>query len=183
MLNLAAIASDAGVPAATVREYYFVLEDTLVGFLVPAWIKSRRRKAIATAKFYFFDTGVSHALAGTESLDRNSDLYGRSFEHWVAMELRAYLSYRRRPDNLCYWRSTAQHEVDFVVGDHTPIEVKATRHVTPRDLRGLQAIAEERKFRRLLCVSEDRTPTTRAQVRCIPWQTFAEELWSDRLLS
>lgn len=183
MLNFAAIASDAGVPAATVREYYFLLEDTLVGFLLPAWTKSRRRKAISTAKFYLFDTGVTHALAGTEALDRNSDLYGRSFEHWVAMELRAYLSYRRRPESLCYWRSTAQHEVDFVVGDHTAIEVKATRHVAPRDLRGLQAIAEERKFRRLLCVSEDRTPATHGQVRCVPWQAFAEELWSDRLLA
>ena len=74
MLNFAQIASDAGVPAATVREYYYLLEDTLVGFLLPAWTKSKKRKAISTAKFYFFDTGVTHALAGTQTLDRNSDL-------------------------------------------------------------------------------------------------------------
>ena len=84
------------------------------------------------------------------------------------MELRAYLSYRRRPESLCYWRSTAQHEADFVVGDHTAINVKAAGHVTPRDLRGLQAIAEEHKFRHLLCVSEDRTPATHGQIRCVP---------------
>ena len=149
---------------------------------MPAWTRSRRRRAISTPKFYLFDTGITHALAGTEALDRNSDLYSRSFEHWVGMELRAYLSYRRRPESLCYWRSTAQHEADFVVGDHTAINVKAAGHVTPRDLRGLQAIAEEHKFRHLLCVSEDRTPATHGQIRCVPWQTFAEELWSDRLL-
>lgn len=182
MLNFAQIASDAGVPASTVREYYFLLEDTLVGFLLPAWTKSRRRKAIATAKFYFFDTGVTHALAGTESLDRNSDLYGRSFEQWVGMELRAYLGYRRRDDRLAYWRSVHQHEVDFLVGDHTAIEVKATRKVTARDLRGLQALAEEGESRRLFLVSGDRVEATHGAIRALPWQTFVEELWTDRLL-
>jgi predicted AAA+ superfamily ATPase len=182
MLNFAAIGSDAGVPAATVREYYFLLEDTLVGFVLPAWTRSRRRKAISTARFFFFDIGVTHALAGTRALDRNSDLWGRSFEHWVALELRAYLSYRRRSDPLAYWRSTAGHEVDFVVGDHTAIEVKATRRVTPRDLRGLAALAEERRFHRLVLVSEDPAPATRDRVRCVPWRHFAEQLWGDRLL-
>ena len=153
-----------------------------MGFLLPAWTKSKRRKAIATARFYFFDTGVTHALAGTEALDRNSDLYGRSFEQWVGMELRAYLGYRRRDDGLAYWRSIHQHEVDFVVGDHTAIEVKATRKVTGRDLRGLQAIAEEGRFRRLLLVSEDRIETTHGPIQCMPWSRFAEELWADRLL-
>jgi predicted AAA+ superfamily ATPase len=125
---------------------------------------------------------VTHALAGTETLDRNSDLYGKSFEQWVAMELRAYLGYRRRDDGLAYWRSIHQHEVDFIVGDHTAIDVKATRKVTGRDLRGLHAIAEEREFRRLLFVSEDRVEAAHGSVRCVPWQRFAEELWTDKLL-
>lgn len=183
MLNFAQIASDAEVPAATVREYYHLLEDTLVGFLLPAWTKSARRKAITTARFFFFDTGVTHALAGTETLDRNSDLYGRSFEQWVGMELRAYLDYRRRTDGLAYWRSVHQHEVDFVVGDHTAVEAKATRKVTPRDLRGLQALAEEGVVRRLLCVSEDSIEARHGEIRCLPWQTFVQELWADRLLA
>jgi predicted AAA+ superfamily ATPase len=83
------------VPASTIREYYAVLSDTLVGFMVEPWTASRKRKAIATAKFCFFDTGVVHALTGTRTLDRNSDLYGRSFEHWIGLELRAFLGYRR----------------------------------------------------------------------------------------
>lgn len=181
MLNFAQIASDAGVPAATVREYYDLLDDTLVGFLLPAWAKSKKRKAISTGKFYFFDTGVTHTLAGTQTLDRNSDLYGRSFEQWVGMEVRAWLGYRRRNDALCYWRSVHQHEVDFVVGDHTAIEAKATRKVTARDLHGLHAIAEERRFRHLILVSEDRMEVRRGAIRCIPWQTFVAELWADKM--
>jgi predicted AAA+ superfamily ATPase len=182
MLNFAKIGNDAGLPAATVREHYFLLEDTLVGFLLPAWTKSKKRKAIATAKFYLFDTGVAHALAGTRALDRNSDLYGRSFEQWIAMELRAYLGYRRRHEELGYWRSTADHEVDFMVGDHIAIVAKATRKVGASDLRGLGALAEEKIVQQLFLVSEDSIETKRGSIRCLPWRTFLDELWGDRLL-
>ena len=182
MLNFAKIANDAGLPAATVREYYFLLEDTLVGFLIPAWVKSTKRKAISTAKFYFFDTGVTHALAGTETLDRNSDLYGRSFEQWLGMELRAYLDYHRRHEPISYWRSTADHEVDFIIGDHAAVEAKATRRVGPSDLRGLEALAEEKIVRRLILVSEDPVEMKRGPIRCLPWQRFLDELWADEIL-
>jgi predicted AAA+ superfamily ATPase len=182
MLNFAKIGNDAGLPAATVREHYFLLEDTLVGFLLPAWIKSKKRKAITTAKFYFFDTGVVHALNGTQSLDRNSDLYGRSFEQWIAMELRAYLSYRRRHEALCYWRSTAGHEVDFVIGEHTAVETKATRRVGGSDLRGLTALAEEKMLKQLFLVSEDPLETKRGPIRCLFWRSFLDQLWADKLL-
>jgi predicted AAA+ superfamily ATPase len=181
MLNFAKIGNDAGLPAATVREHYFLLEDTLVGFMLPAWTKSKKRKAIATAKFYFFDTGVAHALAGTRTLDRNSDLYGRSFEQWIAMELRAYLGYRRRPEELGYWRSVSDHEVDFMIGDHVAVEVKATRRVGTSDLRGLTALAEEKIVRQLFLVSEDPMETRRGAIRCLPWRTFLDELWADQL--
>lgn len=181
MLNFAKIGNDAGLPAATVREHYFLLEDTLVGFLLPAWIKSRKRKAISTAKFYFFDTGVTHALTGTTTLDRNSDLYGRSFEQWIAMELRAYLGYRRRRETLSYWRSVSDHEVDFVIEDHAAVEAKATKRVSDSDLRGLHALAEEKIVRKLFLVSEDPLETKRGPVRCMPWQKFLDELWADEL--
>jgi uncharacterized protein len=182
MLNFAKIGNDAGLPAATVREHYFLLEDTLVGFMLPAWVKSKKRKAIATAKFYFFDTGVAHALAGTRMLDRNSDLYGRSFEQWIGMELRAYLGYRRRREELSYWRSVSDHEVDFIVGDHTAVEAKATRRLGNSDLRGLGALAEEKIVDRLFLVSEDPIEAKRGPIRCLPWRKFVEELWSDKLL-
>lgn len=181
MLNFAKIGNDVGMPAATVREHYFLLEDTLVGFLLPAWVKSKKRKAITTAKFYFFDTGVAHALAGTRLLERNSDLYGRSFEQWIGMELRAYLSYRRRHEELGYWRSVSDHEVDFIVGDHTAIEAKATRRIGNSDLRGLTALAEEKIVDRLLLVSEDTIEANRGPIRCLPWRKFVEELWADKL--
>jgi hypothetical protein len=72
--------------------------------------------------------------------------------------------------------------VDFVVGDHTAIEAKASRRVSPSDLRGLQALAEEKVFKRLLLVSEDPVESKRAGIRCMPWRTFVDQLWADGLL-
>lgn len=183
LLNFAALASDTAIPASTIREYYSILQDTLIGFLLEPWTRSNKRKAISTAKFYFFDTGVVHALAGTQTLDRNSDLYGRSFEHWVGMELRAFLSYRRIRQPLRFWRSTHGHEVDFLVGERTAIETKATRHLSARDLRGLEALQQERQFKQLWMVSQDAVETTRAGIRCVHWRTFLDMLWNDKLIS
>jgi predicted AAA+ superfamily ATPase len=181
VLNFASIGNDAQVPPSTVREYYYLLEDTLLGFMLPPWTKSRKRKAIATAKFYLFDTGVTHTLAGTESLDRNSDLYGRSFEHWLAMELRAALSYHRIHKELFYWRSTHQQEVDFIVGDEVAIEVKASKRVSDRDGRGLRALKEEGTIKRFYLVSQDPVEMVKEGIQRVHWQTFLSRLWAGGL--
>lgn len=182
-LNFAALSADAGVPASTIREYYRLLEDTLLGFSLEPWRRSRTRKAVATAKFYFFDVGVAQALAGTRTLDRNSDLYGRSFEHWIAVELRAFLAYRRLRQPLGFWRSVHGHEVDFVVGERLAVEAKASRRVGKGDLRGLSALQEEGVFPLLLLVSQDPIEAMRDGIRCLHWKTFLDELWSGRLLA
>ena len=178
LLNYAQVASDAGVPASTVREYFSVLDDTLVGWTLEPWRESRKRKAIQTAKFYFFDPGVMHALAGTSTLDRNSDLYGRSFEHFIGMELRAYLSYARTGHTLTFWRSKHGHEVDFLVGGTVAVEVKATRKASLRDARGLRALADEKIARRLFLVSDDPVAARRDGIEFLPWATFLARLWA-----
>ncbi len=181
LLNFAQIASDCEVPASTIREYYSILEDTLLGFMLPPWTKSKKRKALSTAKFYLFDTGITHTLANTKVLERNSDLYGRSFEHWIAMELRSYLSYRRLDEEMFFWRSKHQHEVDFIIGSHTAIETKTTRRVTTQDLRGLRALQEENICKKLILVSQDTNETKQGNLFCMHWKTFIEQLWADKL--
>ncbi|HLB41603.1 MAG TPA: ATP-binding protein [Gammaproteobacteria bacterium] len=182
LLNFSQIASDAAVPATTIKEYYTILEDTLVGFSLTPWTKSKKRKAIATAKFYLFDLGVTHSLAGTKVLERNSDLYGRSFEHWIGLELRSFLDYHRIDEILAFWRSKHQHEVDFIIGNHTAIEVKATKKITSRDLKNLLALQEERVFKKFILVSQDTIETKKNSLWCMHWKTFMEQLWSNKLI-
>lgn len=182
MLNFAQISSDSGVPASTIREYYSILEDTLMGFMLTPWTKSKKRKAISTAKFYLFDTGICHTLAETQVLDRNSDLYGRSFEHWIGMELTSYLNYKRVKETLHYWRSTHQHEVDFIIDDYIAIEVKASKKITPRDLKSLQYLEEEKVFKHFYLISHDPFEAQYGSIMCLHWKTFMEKLWRDEII-
>ncbi|MBI2335186.1 MAG: ATP-binding protein [Deltaproteobacteria bacterium] len=181
LLNFTEIGNDANMAPSTIREYYSVLEDTLLGYLLHPWTKSKKRKAIQTAKFYFFDIGVVHALTKAIALDRHSDKYGNAFEHFIGMELRAYLDYSRKFDDLCFWRSINGQEVDYVVGQHTAIEIKATTKVTEKHLKGLKALAEEGVFREFLLVSQDPRSQKIGEIRCLPWEIFLKNLWEGSL--
>ena len=182
MINFTKLANDCQVPPSTVTEYVGLLEDTLIGFLLPAWTDSKKRKAIKTGKFYFFDPGITHILAGTETLDRNSNLYGKSFEQFIFMELRAYLSYTRKKLPLTYWRSKNGHEVDFLLGTRTAVEVKATKRITSNDLKGLKYLKEEGVFQNLILVSQDPVRTLSDNILTIPWQKFLSDLWKDKFI-
>jgi predicted AAA+ superfamily ATPase len=182
MINFTKLANDCQVPPSTVTEYVGILEDTYVGFLLPAWTESKKRKALKTGKFYFFDPGVTHMLAGTETLDRNSNLYGKSFEQFICMELRAYLGYRRKKIPLNYWRSKNGYEVDFLIGTRTAIEVKASKRVSRNDFKGLKYLNEEGVFQNLILVSQDPVSTLTGNILAIPWQKFLSDLWKDKFV-
>jgi predicted AAA+ superfamily ATPase len=182
MINFTKLANDCQVPPSTVTEYVGLLEDTLIGFLLPAWIESKKRKAIKTGKFYFFDPGVTHVLAGTETLDPNSNLYGKSFEQFICMELRAYLSYRRKKLPLAYWRSKSGHEVDFLLGTKTAIEVKASKKISRNDFKGLKYLKEEDVYQNLILVSQDPVSSLADGILTLPWQKFLSDLWRDKFI-
>ena len=180
MINFSKLANDCQVPPSTVTEYVGLLEDTLVGFLLPAWTESTKRKAISTGKFYFFDPGITHTLAGTQTLDRNSNLYGKSFEQFIGMEIRAYLSYKRKKLQFSYWRSTHGYEVDFLVGRETAVEVKASQKISQRDFKGLKALEEERIFKNYILVSQDPINTRDNNFQALYWKKFLDNLWAGK---
>ncbi len=182
LINYNGLSRDCQVAASTVREYVQVLEDTLLGITLPPWRASRSRKATATAKFYLFDPGVARVLAGIEHTERMTTLYGKSFELFILMELRAYLSYtRKHMTELHFWRSRYGHEVDFLVGKELAIEVKAATNTSTRDLKGLRALSEEGVFQKFYLVSQDRMNRKHGVFHLVHWQTFLLELWRGRL--
>lgn len=181
LLNFSEIANDCQVPPSTIREYYYILEDTLMGYMLEPWTGSRKRKAVQTAKFYFFDTGVAHALAGTAALDRNSNLYGKSFEQFIVMEVKAFLSYNRIKEPMSFWRSLNGQEVDILVGERAAIEVKSSGRVSPRDFKGLKALSEEGVFREFYLVSQDRVSIRQGEILAMHWGDFLKRLWEGKL--
>jgi len=179
LLNFTQIASDTGIPAATVREYYFILEDTFIGFMVEPFRKTKKRKAISTAKFYYFDLGVAHYLAKIHSLPRPSDLYGAAFEHFIGLELLAYLSYRRKLSlDLCFWQEKNGKEVDFIVGDELAIEIKSADRISEKHLVGLRYLMEEKVTKRHLLISHDPVALNLNGIETLHWKEFLKRLWA-----
>ncbi|MBN1130005.1 MAG: AAA family ATPase, partial [Chitinispirillaceae bacterium] len=107
LVNFTSVASDAGVPARTVQEFFSILNDTLIGTLLPPFQQALKRKAICAAKFYFFDVGVANSLAGRMGITPKTELFGRAFEHLIHTELRAFLSYAKDNRGLSFWRDRA----------------------------------------------------------------------------
>lgn len=183
VVNFANIASDIGVSEPTVKSYYELLVDSLIGFQLFPWKKGKYRKSISSSKFYYFDTGVLNTLLKSPPiLDKNSDLYGKVFEQFIAQELRAYLSYRRKDEPLNFWRSLDKYEVDFVIGDKIAIEVKSSKKVKKDFLKGLEQIQNESNFKRRILVSQDPIQKNINGIECFPWKLFLEELWNDEII-
>jgi predicted AAA+ superfamily ATPase len=182
------VASDAEVPARTVREYFQVLEDTLVGRLLPAFQETKKRKAMASAKFYFFDVGIANALLGRWELRPGTPEYGKALEHLVWRELESSISYLGAGVELTYWRSLSKFEVDFVLqksGEKTPflaVEVKAKPTTALRDVRGLRAFAEEfPKIRKIVVSLEPNRRSLEDGTEIWPANDFFNALWNGEL--
>jgi predicted AAA+ superfamily ATPase len=182
MLNFSQVSSDAQVPMSTVREYFHILEDTLLARMLPAWTKSAKRKAISTAKYYFFDVGVARHLQHRSSLSPRSPEFGEAFETYLFHELASWNDYVG-PVPLAYWRSTSNFEVDFVLGDQTAIEAKAKNPVAERDLRGLHALREEKLLKHHLMVCLETRPRVVDGIEILPWKDFLDRLWDGDLVS
>jgi predicted AAA+ superfamily ATPase len=163
------------VPRSTVYEYFEILKDTLLLQEVPAWRLSKKRKPLASSKYYFFDVGVVSALQGRLVKSATPE-FGPAFETWLLHELVAYRDYVSG-EAVNYWRSTSGFEVDFILGDHTAIEVKAKDNVSPSDLRPLRALAEERLLKRYLCVSLEQRSRQVGELTLLPYGQFLDALW------
>lgn len=182
-INFTNIASDVGVSRQTVAGWYQVLVDTLIGYQLTAFTKGTKRKTFGMPKFYFFDLGVARALQNTPVPTPGQSEYGICFEHYVFMELRAFLDMMEIKESLSYWRTTSGFEVDFIVGDRIAIEVKTTRRPDARDLKGLKAFMEEGICQRhILVCREDRPRRLENGIEILPWKYFLEQLWSGKIL-
>jgi len=179
ILNFSKIANDIGLPVSTVREYYLLLEDTFLGFLVPPFLETTKRKSLTSPKFYLFDVGVAHTLAGLKDLDPKTEKFGFAFEHFIAMELRAYLSYTRSHKKLCYFRSTQGHEIDFIVDNKWAIEVKASEYIKDKHLKGLKTFQEENVVSSYFLVSLDPIDKRIGDIQCLHWSSFLKKLWAN----
>ncbi len=178
-ISYQSIAGDCGVSPNSIKNYIQVLEDTLVAFQLKAFTKTRKRKAISRSKLYFFDIGVTNSLAKRGEIMEGSELFGKAFEHFILLEVRAFLSYTRKNIKMCYWRSTSQFEVDLVLDNQWGVEIKSASSIQDKHLKGIRALKEEGNIQNFAAVSCDRYERkTQDNITIFPWKFFLEKLWN-----
>ena len=176
IVNFTKVANDAQVPRTTVYEYFDILKDTLILHELPAWRLSRKRKPVASSKFYFFDIGVVGTLQG-RLFRQGTPEFGQAFETILLHELLCYRDYQSGEPR-SYWRWTSGFEVDFILGDHTAIEAKAQDNLSIQDLKSLRALAEEKKLKRFLCVCLEPRVRRIGDITVLPYRKFLDSLWN-----
>ena len=188
IVNYNNIATDCGVSANSVKEYFSILEDTLVGYMIPAFTKRVKRRIVLSPKFYFFDIGVTNYLLHRKEVVRGTTEYGHAFEHFVMQELIAYIGYTHNDNRLSYWRTKDGVEVDAVIGNDLlggaklAIEIKSTEDVQNKHLKGLRTFADEHPDCRRIVVALDRfTRRTDDNIEIMYVYDFLRQLWSGKL--
>lgn len=182
IVNYTNIARDVGADPKTVISYFGILEDTLVGFLLPPFHRSIRKQQRMGPKFYYFDPGVKRALARTLGLPLRPGTYdyGKAFEHFVVTQIRHLARYRFPDWRLSYLRTGAGAEVDLVI--ERPglpvvlVEIKSAGAVSDRDVRVLSRFTSDFSDPLALCVSRDPTRMRIGDVLCVHWRDALEEL-------
>jgi predicted AAA+ superfamily ATPase len=183
VINYQNIAAECGVGAASIKGYFQILEDTLIGCFLPAYRKRPKRRIIQSPKFYFFDVGLVNFLIKRGEIREGGDSFGRAFEHFIFQELRAHSHYSGLSYNLSYWRTTSQFEVDFILGEHeVAVEIKGVDEVSPHHLRNLKAFIEEYAPRRAIIVSRDHAPRVLDGIEVLPWKIFLDQLWQGKII-
>jgi predicted AAA+ superfamily ATPase len=181
-VNYTKVGNDAQVSPRTVRDYFDILQDTLVARLLPP-LQGKRRKAVATEKFYFFDLGVARNLARIGLIETGTVPFGDALEHMVLLELLACSDYRMLNWQINYWRSQSQLEVDFVINGEVAIKVKGSARVSSQDLKGLRALADELPLRRRIVVCNEAHPRILDGIELMPYGNFFRALWQGEILN
>jgi predicted AAA+ superfamily ATPase len=185
LTNYANIARDCGADAKTVKAYYQILCDTLLGRMVLPYKKRQERQVIGKApKFYLFDVGVAGAITKRHIPEARGEQFGRAFEHFIFMELAAHASYKDLHYDIHFWRTKSGLEVDFVLGaGEVAVEVKSGSRVDSRDLHPLLAFEEKHKPRATVVVCNEREERVAGSIRIMPWRSFLDSLWSGGIIA
>lgn len=191
MLNISNVSRDCHVDRKTAQGYFQILIDTWLGyFIYPYRHKIKRDLITATPKFYLFDVGIANYLSARNITELRGEAAGKSFEHFIFMELWAYKHLRQKRFDIFYWRTKTGLEVDFVLGSQRKIElaieIKISAQVHKEDLSGLIACYDEHPGMQAIVISQDERPRKivldeKRHIMIYPWKTFLEKWWNGEI--
>jgi predicted AAA+ superfamily ATPase len=185
LTNYANIARDCGVDAKTVKEYYQILIDTLLGTMIEPYKRRKNRNVIIRAgKFYLFDVGVAGAITHRRIPQERGEQFGKAIEHFILMELLAHRSYCDLNYDVNFWRTKSGLEVDFILGrGEVAIEVKGTRRIDKKDLRPLKAFVQEYHPAKAFVICNEVAARLHENILILPWRNFLKMLWNGEIVT
>jgi predicted AAA+ superfamily ATPase len=182
IINYSNVARDIGVDTKTVQSYYQILEDTLIGFSLPAYHRSLRKRQVKNPKFYFFDTGVKRALERTLTVPLLPQTYafGRAFEHFLILEMQRLNEYYKKDYRFSYLKTHDGAEIDVIIerpGLPTAlVEIKSSEKADSRMSKHLDIFLDDFKKSEGFCLSLDKTEQRIGKIVFLPWQKGLKEL-------
>ena len=182
-VNCSNIARETGVSSVTVKNYFNILTETLIGRWLPAYRKRPKGREATSPKFYFSDVGVVNHLARRGEVLPGSEAFGQAFRNWIFHEITAYVSYWTPWAKVCHWRLPSGREVDFLIDGWVAIEAKARDVITKDHLRGLRALrrAHPQVTRMVVVCTEAKPWRTGDGIDVLPASVFVERLWTGEL--
>lgn len=184
ILNYSKIANDVGIDDKTVENYFQILEDTLLGFKLPAFDMSLRKQQRQAPKFYLFDLGVKRALLNRMTLDvlPASSEYGKLFEESVVLECLRLNEYLQKDFEFSYYKTKGDIEIDLVVkrpGLKTLlIEIKSTNRAQEFEAKNIIGLMKDfpGQFEGIV-FSNDREFKNYSEVQFYHWQDGVKKIF------
>lgn len=175
LINFHKMGTDIGVDDKTVKTYYDILEDTLLGFYLPAYDKSLRKQQLKSPKFYLFDCGVKRILDPNlpEEAPLSSQEFGLAFEHFIICEFFRLRSYYRKKMSFSHY-NTGNSEIDLII--EMPrfadafIEIKASEEIKDEHLKTLKLLKNTFPTLRYFCLSQDPISRVEDEIQILHWQ-------------
>lgn len=181
IINYANIARDVGVDDKTIKEYFSILEDTMIGFFLEPFHNSFRKRLVGKPKFYFFDPGIVRSLSRRLSvpLIPKTAAYGEAFEHFILLEFIRLGSYFQADYRFSFIRTASDVEVDLIVErPNKPllcIEIKSSEVIDAISIRSFIKITREIPNCEAIVLSQDRFMKKFDHVNCYPWKQGIEK--------
>lgn len=185
IINYANIARDVGVTDKTIKEYFSILEDTMIGFFLEPFYHSFRKRLVEKPKFYFFDPGVLRAFSKRLSIaltPKTTD-YKEAFEHFILLEFIRLGSYFQPDYRFSFIRTAGDVEVDLVIERPGKqllcIEIKSSDSINERDISAFIKITKDMENCEAIVLSQDRFMKKYDHVTCFHWKQGIEEYFSE----
>jgi len=176
IVNYSNIGRETGVSYNTIKEFFRILEDTLLGFFLMPFSRSVRKQMTKHPKFYLFDTGVQRAMlrkAAVEIAPKTFE-YGKAFEHFIVVEAVRLSSYREKEYAFSFFNTANDAEVDMIIerpdGEIFAVEIKASDNPAPKTLRGLHSFKQVCDKAHLVCACTTPHPFRHADIAIMPWK-------------